>query len=780
MINNIYIKKLSSLHNIIIILNLLLLVILTYKFSTNPILTQYFDKNSLFIIISFNAILAIIAIFAIIFYNYLSKIRNLQMVKLYYFSLAVELTLKILIYNIKSDVRIFNETFFWTNCLKIILIGIVVMQDNEKIMQFIKFGFNKNTIIKLGIFSLITLTFLYFDMNNFYYSKIVINIIKQVFILEVIITIIAIIFTAARSLKENEPIWMIISLSLVFICIMCMYKTSALFMGIDTYYNELGIEIFTFLALLSIFMGMFVQSIRIILRLKDVQEELNIFFKMVDENTHDDIFITSGTKVIYMNKKARKDIQINENTKELFTKIKNDISNEPTSEGIFNFVNFNKQDMAFIVKSGDGRKYEVTYQSIKKLRTHKGEDCDINVYTCKDVTENIKKESLIEISKNKLSVLGNSIEEGVIVTDELYEVNYINNYFEKCLGYKDIKITGSYITDYIDIIHFKQKKERVVKFKDANGKNRTLNIKIEDIKDKNNKIMGYLIIFTDCAQKDKIEKLNTKMKKIQESDVMRKEYFTNLSHELRTPIHIMYSTIQLLDKQKGNLSSSDFARAYSRYSETMRKNTLVMLKLVNNLIDISKIDSGFIHIEKDMYDIVSLVEDITGFILPYVNTKDINLVFDTQLEERFISCDPEKIERIMLNLLSNAIKFTPEKGDIFVNLDFNDEWVEIRVRDTGCGIPVDLHEKIFERFVQNDRNIDSKKNGSGIGLSLVKALVDMHNGMISINKELTKGTEFIVKLPNSTNKENILSYLNRKEVNSDTLKNISVEFSDII
>ena len=181
-----------------------------------------------------------------------------------------------------------------------------------------------------------------------------------------------------------------------------------------------------------------------------------------------------------------------------------------------------------------------------------------------------------------------------------------------------------------------------------------------------------------------------------------------------------------------------------------------------------------------MYDIVSLVEDITGFILPYVNTKDINLVFDTQLEERFISCDPEKIERIMLNLLSNAIKFTPEKGDIFVNLDFNDEWVEIRVRDTGCGIPVDLHEKIFERFVQNDRNIDSKKNGSGIGLSLVKALVDMHNGMISINKELTKGTEFIVKLPNSTNKENILSYLNRKEVNSDTFKNISVEFSDII
>ena len=169
---------------------------------------------------------------------------------------------------------------------------------------------------------------------------------------------------------------------------------------------------------------------------------------------------------------------------------------------------------------------------------------------------------------------------------------------------------------------------------------------------------------------------------------------------------------------------------------------------VNNLVDITKIDSGYMNLNFVNYEIVGLVEDITLSIVPYVESKNINVLFDTFIEELEIRCDPESIERVILNLISNAVKFTNNDGNICVLMDADDNYVTIRVKDDGVGISKDVQEEIFKRFVQEDKSFNRKKEGSGIGLALVKSLVELHDGQVYLESNVEKGSEFVVKLPN--------------------------------
>ena len=180
------------------------------------------------------------------------------------------------------------------------------------------------------------------------------------------------------------------------------------------------------------------------------------------------------------------------------------------------------------------------------------------------------------------------------------------------------------------------------------------------------------------------------------------------------------------------------------------------------------------------YEIISLVEDITLSIIPYVEAKNINVLFDTYVEELIIKCDPESIERVILNLLSNSVKFTDDNGNISVLMDADDEFVTIRVKDDGSGISKGVSEHIFERFVQEDKSFNRKIEGSGIGLSLVKSLIELHEGTVSLEKEVEKGCEIVIKLPNvrmeedNDNNSRIIDAENKPLV-----QKINIEFSDI-
>lgn len=256
---------------------------------------------------------------------------------------------------------------------------------------------------------------------------------------------------------------------------------------------------------------------------------------------------------------------------------------------------------------------------------------------------------------------------------------------------------------------------------------------------------------------------------------LRGEFFSNITHELKTPLKIIFSTLQLMNAYLSK-NNSKIDENMSKYMKFIRQNSYRQLRLINNIIDISKIDSGYMSINFVNKDIVKLIEDITTSVVPYAEYSGVTIIFDTEIEEKIIACDPDKIERIILNLLSNAIKFTEPSDSIFVSIREAEDCVIIKVKDTGIGIPEEKQKIIFDRFIQVDNSSAKATEGSGIGLSLSKSLVEMHNGKISVVSQPGKGSEFIIKLPNVTDLSNTNSndYLYNR--NSDNSESVDIEF----
>ncbi|WP_250673569.1 HAMP domain-containing sensor histidine kinase (plasmid) [Paraclostridium ghonii] len=237
------------------------------------------------------------------------------------------------------------------------------------------------------------------------------------------------------------------------------------------------------------------------------------------------------------------------------------------------------------------------------------------------------------------------------------------------------------------------------------------------------------------------------VKNLKVYDKEKTEFIANISHELKTPLNLLYSSIQLLDKLSLR-ESLDFRSIYHKYSKTLRTNCKRMTRLVNNIMDLSKIDLGILTGNLNNYNIISIVEDVTLSVVEYAASKDINIQFDTDEEEQIIKCDASMIERVILNLLSNAIKFSNKNSNIYVNLTIDDNWVKIIVRDEGIGISKENQEIIFDKFVQIDKSFTRENEGSGIGLSIVKSILNLHEGTISVESDLNKGSSFKVFLPN--------------------------------
>ncbi|NFJ69167.1 PAS domain-containing sensor histidine kinase [Clostridium botulinum] len=287
-------------------------------------------------------------------------------------------------------------------------------------------------------------------------------------------------------------------------------------------------------------------------------------------------------------------------------------------------------------------------------------------------------------------------------------------------------------------------------------------------------------ILHDVTSKIQVEKLEQDVKKniellnkSREYNKLITEFLSNISHELKTPLNVIFTAVQLLDFYEKDV---DYEKQ-DKYLKLIKQNCYRLMKLINNLLDTTKLDSGYLRLNLVNYNIVSLIEEITLSVTSYAESKGINIIFDTEMEERVIAVDTDKIERIILNLLSNAIKFTNPGGNIFVNIKDSEENIIISVKDTGIGIPRDKIENIFDRFVQVDKTLRRNKEGSGIGLYLVKSFVNMHEGTIDIQSEIGKGSEFIINIPVKLVKEDL-----EKENNvfySPSKEYVDMEFADI-
>ena len=273
-------------------------------------------------------------------------------------------------------------------------------------------------------------------------------------------------------------------------------------------------------------------------------------------------------------------------------------------------------------------------------------------------------------------------------------------------------------------------------------------------------------------KRKEVEEEKKKLEETIQLESIRNEFFGNISHEFKTPLNIILGIVQLIDKniELDNISKENLIR----HVDIMKQNSYRLLRLVNNLIDISRIDIGYYNLQPSNYNIVKVIEDITLSIAEYVKHKKINMIFNTDVEEITLACDPDKIERVILNLLSNAIKFTDTGGKIDINLYMHNEQVCISIKDTGIGIPKDKTEVIFENFEQLDTTLSRGCEGTGMGLSVVKKLANLNNIKINVESELNKGSEFIITLPNNIVSKNIK--LQDKFAQDEK---IDIEFSDI-
>lgn len=281
-----------------------------------------------------------------------------------------------------------------------------------------------------------------------------------------------------------------------------------------------------------------------------------------------------------------------------------------------------------------------------------------------------------------------------------------------------------------------------------------------------------LVLLWYIVYKKRYEKaiLNA-MHNAEEANKIKTHFISNISHELKTPINVIMSAIQLI-----NYNTKE-SPSYSKNKNTLAiidDNCKRLLRLINNLIDVQKHELDDTKLNLSAVNVVNLIEMLVASVVPYAESKNLNLIFDTNKEDVILKVDSDKLERIILNLLSNAIKFSKPNGEIRVTLNFED-CLYISVADNGIGIAKENLNKIFDKFTQLDTSFSRENEGSGIGLSIVKSFVLLHNGKISVKSELNKGTSFLIELPLTET-----SNVETEDASYDNLsENVKIELSDI-
>ncbi|WP_184545461.1 hybrid sensor histidine kinase/response regulator transcription factor [Mucilaginibacter sp. FT3.2] len=243
-----------------------------------------------------------------------------------------------------------------------------------------------------------------------------------------------------------------------------------------------------------------------------------------------------------------------------------------------------------------------------------------------------------------------------------------------------------------------------------------------------------------------IEKEREAAQRMHELDLMKIKFFTNVSHEFRTPLSLIMAPVDKILKQ---IAEPEIQRQLM----LINRNAKRLLNLVNQLLDFRKMEYQELKLHRMNGDIIVFIKDLSFAFTDVADQKNIRFVFDSEIEMYYTSFDHDKIERIMFNLLSNAYKFTHEGGQVSVlinlkgNADVDKALLEIRVIDTGIGMAADKLNRIFDPFFQNDLPGSMLNQGSGIGLSIAREFVKLHNGDLLVESEFNQGSCFTVLLP---------------------------------
>ncbi len=380
---------------------------------------------------------------------------------------------------------------------------------------------------------------------------------------------------------------------------------------------------------------------------------------------------------------------------------------------------------------------------------------------------------MIEKSESNYNKLIDSVYDGVLLFSK-NKLQYINKAGLKLLNYVNKEnIIGISLEKFIlDNFNFKlqpnNENETCISDLKLNNADMMVTLFIIDI-DENNK----LLYAHDVTDLNKTKDMKNKLEKYLKEEELKKEFFSNISHELRTPINLIYSAIQLNEiylKQKkvDNISKNN---------EIIRQNSLRLIRTINNFIDTNRVSEGYLKPDLKIYNIVEVVENITIACNKYIDRAEIGLTFDSEKEEILVRCDKDMIERIILNIMSNSVKYGQKGSHINVTISVEEmNLVTIKIENNGNRIEEDTIPHIFDKFTRINKSFNRPKEGSGLGLFLSKSLTELQGGELALELD-EKENLFMINFPIACD----VSYSDIKcdlEIN-DIEEKVDIEFSDI-
>jgi signal transduction histidine kinase len=261
-------------------------------------------------------------------------------------------------------------------------------------------------------------------------------------------------------------------------------------------------------------------------------------------------------------------------------------------------------------------------------------------------------------------------------------------------------------------------------------------------------LKGRVLSFRDVTEKVEAEKalINSKIR-AEEANRTKSEFLATMSHELRTPLNSIIGFSDVLFAQMfGPLNDKQL-----RYLNNISISGHHLLNLINDILDISRIESGDISLFSEKVFIKDIFEDVKNIAITFSISRKITIEFSAEPDDLKIVVDKIKFKQILHNLVNNALKFTPENGHVEVKAKKSEKAIEISVTDDGIGIPEDRQKIIFEPFKQVDSSLSRTYGGTGLGLTIVKKFIEMHGGEISVKSEIGKGSTFTILLPTKEN-----------------------------
>ena len=238
-------------------------------------------------------------------------------------------------------------------------------------------------------------------------------------------------------------------------------------------------------------------------------------------------------------------------------------------------------------------------------------------------------------------------------------------------------------------------------------------------------------------------KIREQFEGLEETDRLRRELVSNVSHDLRTPLASMHGYVETLLLKNDSLSEEERLR----YLEITRKHSLRLGRLIGDLFELSKLDSASIQPSLEWFSLAELLQDVTQEFELEAEKRGIRIEVNAQPEASLVHADIGLLQRVLENLLRNAVRYTPQGGTISISLDRKPGCVSVAVADTGCGIAEHELDRIFDRFYRSEQGEEERSNSAGLGLAIVKRILDLHGSRITVSSTLNEGTRFEFDIP---------------------------------